>query len=300
MIDRACISLNSRCNLKCKYCHFGTKKGEVTNYKDDLTTIEIEVLADNLVDYVRKNSITKFKLGIVGAGEPLLNFKQMKILVCKIGNSDVRDNFKLYTISNGLLITDEILDFFYEYKDLIELNISLDGYKEINDKYRFGFDIVFKNIKKYYNKFGYMPLLNAVVHRDSILNQETLLDFFISNGLYRVNFSKIFGDVKEEMLISDAEYSSFLDLAIKKGIIFRQNQKEEIRDCAKYGRLCGVGVTNIYIAKAGIYPCARFLLIEKYKLGEMTTSLFDVEKELRKITPCPAHECYFDYYKIGG
>ena len=81
MIDRACISLNARCNLRCVYCHFAEKKNNSNSMLNEFTCDEVEQFCNNLKEYILENKIHSFKLGIVGSGEPLLSFKQLKTLV---------------------------------------------------------------------------------------------------------------------------------------------------------------------------------------------------------------------------
>ena len=69
MVDRICISINNRCNLACKYCHFREKKASIA--EDHMDVFKI---LDNVVDSIEKNDIKAFKIGFVGNGEPLLDF----------------------------------------------------------------------------------------------------------------------------------------------------------------------------------------------------------------------------------
>ena len=66
MIDRACISINNRCNLNCTYCHFHT-----TEKAEYLAEAEMNVytILDNIRQHIDKYDIEVFKLGFVGNGE---------------------------------------------------------------------------------------------------------------------------------------------------------------------------------------------------------------------------------------
>ena len=294
MIDRACISLNARCNLRCVYCHFAKKKNNEASKLNEFTVEEVKVFCSNLYCYIKKNKIPSFKLGIVGSGEPLLSFDALKTIVNYFTNSDLRDNIKMYVISNGTLLNEEIVDFFYENKDIIELNISLDGDPEINKKLRG----CFPDFSLYKDKFGHMPKINAVVTKEIILNQERMLSFFVNNSFEMINFSKVFATGDPNIIVSDEEYDSFLKNAQSKGIISRQNIIEKKYDCAKYGRLCGVGRNNIFITRTGIYPCGRFMDLKEYLLGNWNDSIKDIEIALTKFTPCPDGQCYYEYNKV--
>ena len=73
MVNRVCISINNRCNLNCKYCHFHEKKGSIKTDEMDVVAI-----LDNIMEYIDNNGIDVFKIGFVGNGEPLLEYDSLK------------------------------------------------------------------------------------------------------------------------------------------------------------------------------------------------------------------------------
>lgn len=295
MIDRACISLNARCNLNCTYCHFAAKKNNNNTKANEFSCEEVKTFCQNLYSYIKEHNIPLFKLGIVGAGEPLLSFPQLKTIVEFFDKGDLKNNIRMYTISNGTLLNDEIINYFFNHKDIIELNVSLDGDESINKKQRGSFP----NLNKYLVEFGVMPRINAVVTKEVINNEDRILSFFVKNGFDRINFSKVFATDDPSINVSNQEYSAFLLRAKELGIASRQNIIENKYDCAKYGRLCGVGKNNIYIAKTGVYPCGRFMDIKTYQIGSWDDSFDLLEKSLSRFAPCPRGECYFEYNKVG-
>lgn len=302
MIDRACISINAKCNLQCKYCHFGSKMNQKSALKSEFTNQEIEVILSNLFNYVDKNHVNKLKLGIVGSGEPMLNFTTIQKIVSTIASHPHSSQFALYMISNGTLLTEEQLSFMYQYRNLLSFNISIDGPKEIHELMRTDFDATFLTASRYKDLFGIMPLVNCVVSRHTITQQEKVIDFFLEHGFNRVNFSIIFGVEDPHWIINRDEYNEFLMNAQKKGLIVRQLRPgfNDLYDCTKYGTLCGVGITNIFIAKSGVYPCGRFLDVDEHKVTNFDASFDEIEAGLIKYTPVPKGECYYEYHNIGG
>ncbi|MDE6690520.1 MAG: radical SAM protein, partial [Clostridia bacterium] len=132
MIDRACISLNHRCNLRCRYCHFAGKEEGVDNAEYEFSPDEAEKVAENIANYCSLNDIRGFKLGIVGSGEPLLSFPAIVSIVekvRKVGGGAI----KMYTITNGVCLTGEMIDCFYRNRDLIDVNFSLDGNEKVHN-----------------------------------------------------------------------------------------------------------------------------------------------------------------------
>ena len=68
MINRICISINNRCNLACRYCHFHTK-GEIEQADMDVFQI---------LDHVKEYATDSFKIGFVGNGEAFLDLDLLK------------------------------------------------------------------------------------------------------------------------------------------------------------------------------------------------------------------------------
>ena len=294
MIDRACISLNARCNLKCVYCHFANKKNNSSSKLNEFSIEDAHVVCANLHKYIKDNNISCFKLGIVGSGEPLLSFGAIKEIVLYFAKSDLKEKVRMYVISNGTLLTEEIVEFFYEYKNIIELNVSLDGDYEINNRLRG----CFPNLSLDKRVFGTMPKINAVVTKEIIENKNRILSFFVDNGFNVVNFSKVFGTNDPDIAVRDNDYSDFLKEAQLKGITSRQNSNERKYDCAKYGKLCGVGRNNVFITKTGVYPCGRFMDLKEHIVANWDEPFEIIETKLSKYNPCPDGQCYFEYNKV--
>jgi uncharacterized protein len=293
MIDRACISLNNRCNLKCRYCHFADK----SNIKDsELTPDDVIKVIRNIADYSTDNSLSKFKLGIVGSGEPLLSFTSLETIVLEASKYGVL--FSMYTITNGVSLTGEQLRFFQTHQDLIELNFSLDGNEDVHNFFRQGYDKTINSINQYKKVFGKPPRINATVTRKSLQEKERLVSYLLENGFDRVNFSCVSAVSDSLIAIEKQEYEDFLEYCSQKGISMRQKRtgSENIYDCTMYGANCGVGHTNIFITKNGIYPCGRFFGLDDYRLGDFDTALRDIELSFNTLKPLNKGQCYFDVY----
>lgn len=301
MIDRACISINAICNLDCPYCHFGKKKNNEKSKLYNFNTPEVDLFINNLESYIEKNQIKTFKLGIVGSGEPMLSFPIIKHLVERLASSQYAPNIQCYMITNGTIMEDEHLDFFYTHKDMIDVNFSLDGYESLHNTNRSDYALVFHNAVRFQEKFGIKPRINAVVTKQSIDNEQSLLAYFKDNGFNRVNFSILFGVKNEDLEVSQQDYQQFVHNASHHGITNRQsNSTEKKYDCTKYGKLCGVGRTNIFITKQGVFPCARFMGNSLFKLGHYNDSFELIEQKLSDIIPVEDGQCFYEFYKIGG
>lgn len=234
MIDRICISINNRCNLACKYCHF--------REKGYLSESEMNVFA--ILDNVKRYAKGPFKIGFVGNGEPFLDFQKLKSYIAYIEDSK---NLSAYTITNGSVsLSEEEWRFLEEHS--INVGFSIDGYKELHDKNRCeSFDIAMKNVEEYKRITGHYPTFNATVGEETLKEVERVIEFFKPYGT-RVTFSRMIG----EKGITLERYREFLDYVEKKIPIRRGNL-----DCTMYGGKCGAGINNFFFANGKVFFCGN-------------------------------------------
>lgn len=288
MIDRCCISLTEKCNLCCRYCHFSTS-GRRSN---DMSPEEAEAILTSILKYVRKQNRI-FKVGLVGGGEPTLRFNLMKHVVETLEESK---NIHIYTISNGVNISGDMLDFFYEHRESVEFCISLDGDKALNDQNRIDFsgkgtyDRILDTVSGYCERFGHKPSINCTVTPEHISESDRLIHFFSDQGYEKVTFSKLFDS---DQTVDYKEFSALLEKA-SDFLEIRQLRKTKTYDCIQYGSLCGVGRTNIYYTAGKVYPCARFSGISEYCIGTAYDSIEDIEFRLSSLSPCENGQCYYE------
>lgn len=302
MIDRACISITSKCQLRCTYCHFD--KHISKNSCADITAENLEVVLKNILSYAKNNELKAFKVGLVGAGEPLLRFDLIQKAIEFSKANDPNHILQFYTISNGVGVNEKILLWFYEHQDRIKLSFSLDGNEAIQDlcrKFPNGkgsYFSVMKNISAYKKTFGISPSVNATVHKKSIENEKALLNFFKQN-FSEVCFSRLVDEASPDLYISKSDFNSFIERAGKTTLLLRQLRKPPKYDCTMYGQLCGVGRTNIFYANGKVYPCGRFIGMKEYELGNETDSLETIYKSMQRFTPVKDGKCYFDEIQGG-
>ena len=294
MIDRCCVSITEKCNLRCKYCHF-TTEGRRSR---DMTAEEVKAIVSSIKEYVSEHDV-KFKVGIVGGGEPLLRFDVLKSMVEQL-ETDPR--ISIYTISNGVDVDDTKLKFMWEHRNSIDYCISIDGGEILHDLNRVDiagrgtFSKVMETVQKYEEIFGQKPSVNCMVTPQLLAEKDRALHFFANNGFKKVTFSKLFdscdGILSEDFNILLKEASRNMEI--------RQLRKKKTYDCTQYGALCGVGRTNIYYASGLVYPCARFAGMNEFCIGSATDSLASIETNLSRILPCEDGICYYDQYMTIG
>lgn len=294
MIDRACISLGEKCNLRCSYCHF---KDRLSKKDQEFSTQDLFVIIDNISSYCIRNNLKEFKIGIVGSGEPLFEYDKIKELINHVKISQY-DHFSFYIITNGTIFNDEMIQFFYQNRDLITVCFSLDGYEELHNIGREKFQSVYQGISKYEAVFFQKPPINCTVHKGTIQNSDTVRQFFTNEGFTDVTFSRLVDSNNENLTITDLEYSKFIQDCVGFPFSVRQLKSENSKkyDCTMYGKLCGVGKTNIFITKLGIYPCGRFYGNEIYNYGHFSANLHDTEIKMKEMKELNKGECYYNIY----
>ena len=254
MIDRICISINNHCNLKCDYCHFREKAISESNDMD------VSIILNNVISYAQHT----FKVGLVGNGEPLLDFNLMKTYIEQLSASKW---VHVYTITNGTIpLKDEDWVFMEKYN--VNVGFSIDGYKELHDKYRdHSFNKAMENVECYKRVTGHYPTFNATVGKETVENFDKVIEFFSKFGT-RVTFSRMIGKYG----ISLNNYKDFIDRA-EKYIKVRRGGL----DCTMYGGKCGAGQNNFFFANGKVYYCGN--CIDMPGIGKSTISFHDLEKK---------------------
>jgi uncharacterized protein len=125
-----------RCNINCTYCYFfNGKDNSYLKHSPYISSSTIEKTASFFKQGCIDLDIDRLTIGFHG-GEPLMQKKAAFAQMCEI----FLETLSPYTIvhltmqTNGMLIDDEWIKLFAKYK--VHVGISIDGNKEINDKYR--------------------------------------------------------------------------------------------------------------------------------------------------------------------
>jgi radical SAM protein with 4Fe4S-binding SPASM domain len=91
--------------------------------------------AKKIIDWTFENKPADregYEIRLFG-GEPLLQFDLIKEIVNYVKSKKIKDNYILFSSTNGTLLTDEIKQWCTENKDVIDLGLSLDGKKITQD-----------------------------------------------------------------------------------------------------------------------------------------------------------------------
>lgn len=271
MINRICISINNRCNLACKYCHFHEKEEYI-----EKTNMNVFKILDNVNDYIKRYELKTFKIGFVGNGEPFLDFDKLKKYIEYISNELKSGIITAYTITNGTLVSEEMLLFLKEHN--VTVGFSIDGIRSIHNKWRCNsYKKVRSAIDLYKDIYGMYPTLNCTVGTDVLDNAEQTIEFFKQFDS-RITFSRMIGKYGISML----DFSNFINKAKEK-----LNIRTGGYDCTMYGGLCGAGINNYFYANEKVYICGNCI-----DLGESfpyTTPIDEIKFEVNNFE---RNRCY--------
>ncbi|OGT21514.1 MAG: hypothetical protein A3C55_01385 [Gammaproteobacteria bacterium RIFCSPHIGHO2_02_FULL_42_13] len=149
------FNLTEDCNLRCAYCPYSggeeTLKNRVRSHQ-----VLSKSMAEQGIAFLKKYAGTKPAIAFYG-GEPMLNFDLMKYIVGRVKEELPECSDRMLTTTNLTVFNDEIAAFLV--KNEITIFVSIDGSKQINDRYRsFSnkqgvFDIVYNNLLKLHHDY---------------------------------------------------------------------------------------------------------------------------------------------------
>lgn len=131
VVKALCLHIAHDCNLACRYCFAG--KGD---YQGERSLMPLAV-GKRALDFLIEASGSRKNLEVdFFGGEPLMNFEAVKQLVAygRSREAETGKNFRFTLTTNGILLTDEIMEF--ANREMSNVVLSLDGRREINDKMR--------------------------------------------------------------------------------------------------------------------------------------------------------------------
>ncbi len=272
------VLLTWACNLKCIYCYEGA--GEKFN---EVMTKES---ANKYIAFLKKEAElrnSKLISVILFGGEPLLNFKLGKYILSEIKRYCTQKNKTLVSgiVTNGTLITDEILNDLKEY-NCRTIQITLDGTKNIHDSRRMyknnkgSFDKVINSIKLICNKSDYVkPVIRINVDKTNLDTTFDLLKYLSDNNLTSCNidFGIVHGETQAcsayiNNCINESQLGETLDLLWKqaKSLGFKMN----IRPLRRWLH-CGLYNDSSFTVapNADVYKCWEHVGEPKHRIGKL-------------------------------
>ncbi len=281
------LLISQDCNLKCGYCYanhgtYGSEK-KLMNYDTAKKCID-KLLSKDYDNYI-----------VFFGGEPLLNFTLIKRIDSHLNKKNLRAKYT--AITNGTIMNDEIKDFIN--KKFLNLCISLDGPKNINDRQRFGInesvhDCVVETIEKLHPR-SYPILIKSIATKKSVNQLREIVKHVSSLNIDSMAIESV-RDVpsESEFFISDNDYQVYINQLVS--ILTNNINKLANGEKAEFKtyiyniliqmitktrkiNMCSAGREFITVTADGdVYPCHMFLRFNEFHMGNVHDEDFPGEK----------------------
>ncbi|MFA9397189.1 MAG: thioether cross-link-forming SCIFF peptide maturase [Clostridiaceae bacterium] len=321
-IKALCLNVAHDCNLKCKYCF--ADEGEYRG-KRELMSFEVGKKA---IDYVIERSGPRKNIEIdLFGGEPLLVFDTIKKIVDygkEVGEKNNK-NIRFTMTTNCTLLNDEIMD--YLNKNMVNIVLSIDGRKEVNDKVRVRadgtgtFDAILPKIKKMVEKRDKDKAYYArgTFTRENLDFSKDAL-FLADEGFKEISIEPVvlpnehpLSLREEDLPIIFEEYDNLYKEMVKRRAeghefnFYHFNIDLNGGPCV-YKRISGCGAGHEYVAvtpNGDIYPCHQFVGNEDFKMGSIYTDELreDIALRFKKAhiyNKPECKNCWARFYCSGG
>ena len=321
VVKALCIHIAHTCNLNCSYCFASQGK-----YHGERALMSFEV-GKRALDFLIENSGTRRNLEVdFFGGEPLMNFDVVKQMVAYARSIEKEHgkNFRFTLTTNGMLIDDDVIEF--ANREMSNVVLSLDGRKEIHDRYRVDYagngswEKIVPKFQKLVEARGgknyYMRGTFTHANPDFLNDIQQMLDLgFTELSMEPVvcapgDPSELTEDDKEIVL---EQYEKLAKLMIKKDkegkpFTFYHYMIDLTGGPCIYKRIsgCGSGTEYMAVTPTGeLYPCHQFVGEEKFKLGDIWNGVnnTDIQNEFAQCNVYSRPECrncWAKLYCSGG
>ena len=285
VVKALCLHIAHTCNLNCEYCFASQGK-----YHGDRAVMSFDV-GRRALDFLVENSGSRRNLEVdFFGGEPLMNFQVVKDLVAYARSIEAQagKNFRFTLTTNGLLIDDDVIDF--ANRECSNVVLSLDGRKEIHDRYRVDYagngswEKIVPKFQKLVRARGgknyYMRGTFTHANPDFLEDIKVMLDL----GFRELSMEPVVAAEGDAAALTEADlpvvmeqYEKLAELMIRKRkegdpFTFYHYMIDLTGGPCIYKRISGCGSGTEYMAVTpwgDLYPCHQFVGEEKFRLGDI-------------------------------
>ena len=320
-IKSMCLNIAHDCNLRCEYCF--AAKGDFGRGR---MLMPLEV-AKKAIDFLIEKSEGRHNLEVdFFGGEPLMNFEVVKETVAYARSIEKahNKNFRFTITTNGLMLTDDKIDFIN--REMSNVVLSIDGRKEVNDRLRVRTDgsgcydsivprfqklVATRGDKDYYARGTFtkynLDFTDDVLHLVELGFDQVSVEPVVSDP----NLS--YSIQEEDLPVVFEEYERLANTIIEnrkagKWFNFFHFMLDLDQGPCAIKRLRGCSCGNEYIAitpEGDIFPCHQFVGDDNWKMGNVMDGSFDLErKNLFALANVYSKEncknCWAKFYCSGG
>lgn len=320
-IKSLCLNVAHDCNLRCSYCF--ASEGDFGCGRELMPLETAKKSVDFLIEHSGK--IKNLEMDFFG-GEPLMNWNVVKETVkyARSLEKKYNKNFRFTLTTNGILLDDEKIDFINE--EIYDVVLSLDGRKEINDKYRItktkkgSYDIVLPKFQKLISRRGNKSYyVRGTYTKDNLDFTKDVMHLY-NLGFKNISMEPVLCDKnfassvnKEDISKVLAEYENLCRELIKmkksgKEINFFNFNIDLDKGPCVLKRLKGCGCGNDYVAitpSGDIFSCHQLVGENEFKMGNVNSGTFDDNIKKRFLNTSIYHKekcrnCWVKFYCSGG
>lgn len=321
VVKALCLHIAHTCNLNCSYCFASQGK-----YHGERAIMSYEV-GKKALDFLIENSGTRKNLEVdFFGGEPLMNFDVVKQLVAYARSIEKEKgkNFRFTLTTNGMLVDDDVID--WANRECSNVVLSLDGRKEIHDRYRVDYagngswDKIVPKFQKFVKARNgqnyYMRGTFTHNNPDFLKDVQQMLDL----GFRELSMEPVVCAPDDPSALTeddlDIVMQQYEDLA---QLMLEHDQKKDpftfyhyMIDLTGgpciYKRISGCGSGTEYMAVTpwgDLYPCHQFVGDEKFKLGDIYTGVTNTDIQ-EQFAACNVYahpecnDCWARLYCSGG
>ena len=321
VVKALCLHIAHTCNLNCSYCFASQGK-----YHGERAIMSFEV-GKRALDFLVENSGTRHNLEVdFFGGEPLMNFQVVKDLVAYARSIEKEKNkyFRFTLTTNGVLVDDDVIE--WANRECSNVVLSLDGRKEIHDRYRVDFagngswEKIVPKFQKFVeargNKDYYMRGTFTHANPDFLKDIQQMLDL----GFTELSMEPVVcasddsaALTEEDLSIVMDQYEQLAQLMIQhdqegKPFTFYHYMIDLTGGPCIYKRISGCGSGTEYMAVTpwgDLYPCHQFVGEERFKLGNIWDGVTNKEIQ-NEFASCNVYahaecrDCWARLYCSGG
>lgn len=308
-LSMATFNITSLCNMRCKHCYASVGRKE--NFRE-VTEEEIEVVIKKLAEIVRHPP----KLLILSGGEPTLCLNKLIFAI----KTAYKYGFNVRVNSNGMIITDELLNILKDCNVLTQ--ISIDGASAKSHALLRGSEESYYLAKQTVSKLvknNCRVRISMTTHRDNYREIPNVFKDAIESGVEQFITSNLVvtGEARRnglvpvqlknefEVLYNCVKDDKQLQLMTKSTLL--AETINAIRAGVKFVN-CGTGICTCCVDSDGsIYPCIN-MVNEKYKIANVlsvnslneTWNTSEIINQLRKLSVDNINQecsqCIFRYF----
>jgi len=321
VVKALCLHIAHDCNLKCKYCF--AEEGEYHGARE-MMSLEVGKKA---IDFLVANSKNRRNLEIdFFGGEPLMNFSVVKEIVyyAKSLEEEHNKNFRFTITTNGVLLTEEIMDFINEH--MYNVVLSCDGRKEVHDNMRptgngkGSYDLVMPKFKRMVEKRGNKNyyIRGTYTHHNTDFSKDVLS--MADEGFDLISVEPVVAPLTEDYAIKKEDIPKLLEEyeVLAEALLERKQQNKEATffhfmidlsggPCvAKRLTGCGAGFEYLAVAPSGkLFPCHQFVGMDEFQMGTVDSGVTNIKTQ-QEFKSCHVYAkdacktCWAKFYCSGG